>query len=557
MAAGTAAATRTAAATTTAKTKSITKLSSATTAGAASKDTSSTKKESTKKKKKNLFSAKEARALAASKKNLPGNDDDKTATTAATARESKNSSLQPPKKKKKKKKKAAKTTQNSFRKAHEESFVEQVRNMWRSAVLETVGLGTDAAFLRKIGINQQDELGNDTPAAAKGAAASSAAASSAVPESDEPMVTTVPLTRQSSFAKSIPVRDLSSPPLGIVRPPNSARGNPSVFSSNPEQFPCKRCGQFIAVDDMVSHASHCGDSVRAQEAIDRAVESRAPTSSPLDDEWGGKDDDDNGFVCQLCNLKVLDADMATHPATCPGLNPTGAGIFWGPSNPATSTSTSSSSPAESASSSSRHHKHEAAVDDAFLKEDMLDGGGAVFLGAVDDDFGTHFGGLEDFSGEDFDMYDDGDDDEEPLIGGGTDVDNDERIAADGGIDFLGFSKRWDENNRNVEGGLPHQAADHPGGFFSATGVFHASESPTVFNQSGEGEEEGSASDDFASDYSAADGEGGGGIGGESSDYTDEDEDAEPMLASESQLSALERALQGKPRGGTESLLVFA
>ncbi len=542
--------------------------------------------DSANKTKKKLFSAKEARVLAASKKNHSGSNNNKSATSAAVAvKLGMTSSKSPKKKKKKKKKKAAKTMQKSFQKVNEESFVEQVRNMWRSAVLETVGLGTDAAFLRKIGIDQ-DQFGDEFYASkevvapkgvtVKPASTASSSISSAVPESDEPVVKEAPAMHKSSSGvneKSIPTRDMSSlpvssskPPPGTVRAPILERGNPSVFSSNPEEFSCKRCGQHIAVSDMISHANHCGDSMIAQEAIERAVESRASTDAPKDDQSGGKDDDDNGFICQLCNLKVFDADMATHPATCPGLNPTGAGMFWGSSAPSASSSSTvenKGSIGVGVGSSSSHLNFEASGDGSasgFLKEDMLDGGGAIFLGAVDDDFSTHFGGSGGISDGNSDMYDDGDDgddDEEPLIGGGGDAPNAERNAVDGGMDFLGFSQRWDENHRNMPDGVLHQSAEHhhPGGFFSATGVFHVSESDTPFSQNDvDNDEKRSDSDISASDYSAGEGEG---SVVSSSDYTDEDEDVEPMLASESQLSALERALQGNQVAGTDGLLVYA
>ena len=93
---------------------------------------------------KNVLAAKDARALAAQtdkKKNDTSGDNRKGHVKVLSAKKMQ---------KKKRKKKAHKTGPKLSKKANEESFVEQVRNMWRSAVLETVGLGTDAAFLKRI-----------------------------------------------------------------------------------------------------------------------------------------------------------------------------------------------------------------------------------------------------------------------------------------------------------------------------------------------------------------------------------------------------------------------
>ena len=91
-------------------------------------------------------------------------------------------------------------------------------------------------------------------------------------------------------------------------------------------------------------------------------------------------------------------------------------------------------------------------EDAFMEEDVLDGGGAIFLGEAGEDFGTHFGGFE--GSDDFDVYYDDGDDDEPLIGG---VMND---------------TSHDAFNAGVNGG-----------FFSATGAFHASNSQAQTSQS--------------------------------------------------------------------------
>ena len=258
-----------------------------------------------------MLAAKDARALAAQtdkKKNDTSGDNRKGHVKVLSAKKMQ---------KKKRKKKAHKTGPKLSKKANEESFVEQVRNMWRSAVLETVGLGTDAAFLKRIGI-EEDE--NEKDASLPGEAACQSQ-------------TTSGLSHPKKRITSIDASSSSTKPLGDVRPSNPVRSNPPVFTSQPDKFPCKRCGEFIAVNDIITHATHCGDSWRAAEAIDHAVESRSFISSSTDghskDPSASDDYDSNGFVCQLCNLRVLDTDMATHPATCPGLNPLGAGMFWG------------------------------------------------------------------------------------------------------------------------------------------------------------------------------------------------------------------------------------
>ena len=444
-----------------------------------------------------------------------------------------------PRKQQQRKRKVSKKQQATNGMAKEQSFVEQVRDMWRSAVLETVGLGTDAAFLRKIGIDQ-DEDANVIPQIKTSPRVG--------PESDDIFpVTNLNLDtaeRAESIPESIsttkkskmlPVREVSKAPLPSVQPLNSARGNPSVFTSNPEKFPCKRCGQYIDVDNIIKHANSCKASEAATEVVGHDFESKAnPSRVDTSDEQ--EDMPSNGFVCQLCNLMVCDKDMATHPATCPGLNPKGAGMFWGTSIPV-----QENARAVSIDGTKTKQYRKNGEESVFLDDDRLDGGGAVYLGEVDDDFNRHFG---DFSSDDnidddddgYGFEDDGDDDE-PLIGG----DDDGISAVDGGMDFFGFSKQWQESIEGHRGASEVEGLS-PGGFFSATGVFHMDGSSSIkksYRNAGIAETESKFSDE-SSEFSD-----------ESSEFSD---DAEPMIGGESHFSELERALQ---QGGKEPLLVFA
>ncbi len=432
--------------------------------------------------------------------------------------------------------------------ANEESFVEQVRNMWRTAVLEAVGMGTDAAFLRKIGITEEEE----EEAGAAGGDRSPPPGPEADDDDEEGLDDGV-----DGFVPSFRPAQVK---LGSVRVAHGAKTRAPVFSSNPQMFPCKRCGLLIGVDAMVSHANQCvgvvsgdrtsreeeegaaeGDDYReknngavaaaARRAAERRQQRAAGEDVPLppasQDGVTAASGVGGGFTCQLCNMRVSNADIVTHPQTCPGLNPTG--MFWG--GAAAAASSGAANDVEG-----RLYYDDSTIDTSTFRD----------LEEADDDWDD----------EDDDWNDNGED-EEPLVGGG-----------DGGMNFSEFSARWEEGERpdwrRAEGSAPS-------GFFSASGVFMnspvaaqrqeaqgADAGTRIGEEHKEAEVAGGAEGEEYDESDVGDTEDESFSGNDASyddSYDDEEEEPEPLVASESDLQRLRQESEAAAESGMK--VVFA
>ena len=297
------------------------------------------------------------------------------------------------------------TTSKSSNK--ESSFIEEVRNMWRTAVLDAVGMGTDAKFLKKLGISHDDD---ERPESDVDTKTSSPRSSLSTPR----------LTpRMKTPRSSLDTNNTSNIILGAIKP--------TSFASNVQRFPCKRCGITITIDAMIEHANVCIVAVASVPLINlppsiiedpvvvaarKSARRRASTSSSATATAPSK----NEYRCQLCDSFVPVDKMVTHPSNCQGINPTG--MFWGKDIAAPNTTPAiSSTPIPNIA--------EEENDDALSSEGI----------ATDDD----------------------EDDEPFLDGGGLNEAED---------DFSRFAKTW-RSRHTIE----EVEEEHPSGFFTESGAF--------------------------------------------------------------------------------------
>jgi curved DNA-binding protein CbpA len=394
--------------------------------------------------------------------------------------------------------------------AKESSFIEEVRNMWRTAVLDAVGLGTDAKFLQKLGIQHDDEDGKDnvrpecndnstprsritTPRSIRSSMIDATASTM-----NEQITNITTTTNKIKLSK-----------IKQVAPTNKTTriATTTTFASNVQRFPCKKCGHTIAVNDMVNHANLCAGNANtsstfsappifpmtlSDEPITVAAMKSARRREATTERSAMKKTNVKGvFQCQLCECSIPDSEFVSHPKICPGINPTG--MFWGKETTAPKmTKPPTNFPIPKSSTTTLPTVGSAAATTSTTPDADID----LAKGRTTDD----------------------EEDDEPFL--------DCNGMNDGDDDFSRFAKTWRSRHTIIED--DEYEKERSEGFFSETGAFHIPPYEEYVSSS-----EGIATDDddfLDKEFSDE----------EFSDDEYSDDDEEPLV---SEQSKLEKVLQ--------------
>ena len=171
----------------------------------------------------------------------------------------------------------------------EKDFVEEVRRMWRDAVTEAVGAGTDAKFLQRI-VREEEE------------------------ENRKYM-------SKTKFPKEKRTGDLNHVPK---------KSQLEQQQLPTETFPCKNCNQDVDLRNVIEHTKICqARKIQKKETNSEVAPERKVTPEPpsTTKTFAGSD----FFKCQMCNSNVSLSNAMDHAASCIGSSQP-QGMFWGKSS---------------------------------------------------------------------------------------------------------------------------------------------------------------------------------------------------------------------------------
>jgi curved DNA-binding protein CbpA len=191
----------------------------------------------------------------------------------------------------------------------EKDFVEEVRRMWRDAVTEAVGLGTDAKFLKRIVEKEKiDEIERKR--------------------------------KNNSFARTSN---------------SSSTGKSATSVMKNDFFECKKCGENIKVENVLDHTQGCMVDVRIKNKESKPKNAKNGYIPYTDGNEGSNikkkrnmnsnqkimfPTNNETFECKNCKNKVLFVHAIDHASKCvrlqqtlnEGNNDVAAGTFWGSKN---------------------------------------------------------------------------------------------------------------------------------------------------------------------------------------------------------------------------------